>query len=374
MYDCLYPHTVGGAERWYRNLAERLAADGHEVVYLTLRQWPEGHDVDLEGVRVVAVGPPMVLYTNGRRRIVPPLRFGLGVLVHLARHGSRYDVVHTASFPYFPLLAASALRFHRFRLIVDWHEVWTRDYWREYLGSLAGTCGWRIQRACVRVPQRAFCFSKLHERRLLAEGYRGQPTVLRGQYAGPPGKLVEAGEPPTIVFAGRHIPEKRASAVVPALASALNQIPNLRAQIFGDGPERPQVLSAIASHGLEDVVEAPGFVTEEQVQDALGQALCLVLPSRREGYGLIVVEAASFGTPSVVVSGADNAAVELIEEGVNGSVAETASAQDLADAIARVHAAGRELRVSTAGWFARSHASLSLASSLEAVAAAYERA
>ena len=26
VYDCLYPHTVGGAERWYRNLAERLAA------------------------------------------------------------------------------------------------------------------------------------------------------------------------------------------------------------------------------------------------------------------------------------------------------------------------------------------------------------
>jgi hypothetical protein len=28
VYDCLYPHTVGGAERWYRDLAERLARDG----------------------------------------------------------------------------------------------------------------------------------------------------------------------------------------------------------------------------------------------------------------------------------------------------------------------------------------------------------
>ena len=24
VYDCLFPNTVGGAERWYRNLAERL--------------------------------------------------------------------------------------------------------------------------------------------------------------------------------------------------------------------------------------------------------------------------------------------------------------------------------------------------------------
>jgi hypothetical protein len=38
VFDCLYPYTVGGAERWYRNLAERLAAAGHEVTYLTIRQ------------------------------------------------------------------------------------------------------------------------------------------------------------------------------------------------------------------------------------------------------------------------------------------------------------------------------------------------
>ena len=28
VYDCLFPYTVGGAERWYRNLAERLAELG----------------------------------------------------------------------------------------------------------------------------------------------------------------------------------------------------------------------------------------------------------------------------------------------------------------------------------------------------------
>ncbi len=42
VYDCLFPYTIGGAERWYRNLAEHLAAQGHEVTYLTLRQWPRG--------------------------------------------------------------------------------------------------------------------------------------------------------------------------------------------------------------------------------------------------------------------------------------------------------------------------------------------
>ena len=109
VYDCLYPYTVGGAERWYRNLAERLAASGHEVTLLTRRQW-EGNDVHVPGVNVVAVSPRMELYVRGRRRILPPLLFGLGVLWHLFRRGRRYDVVHTASFPYFPLLAAAAVR------------------------------------------------------------------------------------------------------------------------------------------------------------------------------------------------------------------------------------------------------------------------
>jgi glycosyltransferase involved in cell wall biosynthesis len=109
VYDCLYPHTIGGAERWYRDLGERLAARGHEVTYLTLRQWEPGAEPQLPGVRVVAVGPRMQLYTRGRRRLFPPLVFGAGVLLHLLRRGRSYDVVHTASFPYFSVLAAAAV-------------------------------------------------------------------------------------------------------------------------------------------------------------------------------------------------------------------------------------------------------------------------
>src|SRR5947209_20110885 len=147
VYDCLYPHTVGGAERWYRNVAERLAAAGHDVTYLTLRQWRRGADPGVSGVNVVSAGPPMALYVEGRRRILPPLVFGAGVLWHMLRHGRRYDVVHTASFPYFSLLAAAAARrLGRFRIVADWHEVWSAEYWSEYLGGLGGRIGHAVQR------------------------------------------------------------------------------------------------------------------------------------------------------------------------------------------------------------------------------------
>lgn len=376
VYDCLYPYTIGGAERWYRNLAERLAATGADVTFLTLRQWERGATPDVPGVRVVAVGPRIALYTRGgRRRLLPPIVFGTGVLIHLLRHSGRYDIVHTASFPYFSLLAVGAARRRsRFQTIVDWHEVWTREYWGEYLGPLAGRIGWWIQRICLRVPQRAFCFSRLHERRLRELGFRGELTRLEGQYA----ERHEAGPPetalPVAVFAGRFIPEKRVTALVRALARAREQIPDLRGEIYGDGPEREEVLGAIAGLGLDGYVSAPGFVEAEVLEQALSTALCLLLPSRREGYGRVVVEAAARGVPTVVVEGPDNAAAELVEEGVNGAIASSAAADDLAAAIVRVHRAGPELRRSTLDWFRRNSERLSLERSLQTVLEAYARA
>jgi glycosyltransferase involved in cell wall biosynthesis len=360
VYDCLFPHTVGGAERWYRNLAERLAAEGHEVTYLTRRQWPRGADPGVPGVKVIAVAPALPLYVkSGRRSVTEPLVFGAGTFLHLLLHGRRYDVVHTASFPYFHVLVAALLRpLNRYRLVVDWHEVWTRAYWREYLGR-AGAAGVWVQRLCLRVPQRAFCFSRLHARRLTEFGLRSEPTVLEGEYAGSlDGKEPQPAQP-VAVFAGRHIPEKRAPALIPAIARARERLADLRGKVLGDGPDRGEVL------------DVPGFVSSEEVDDALATALCMVLPSRREGYGLIVVEASSLGTPSVVVRDPDNAATELVDEGVNGFIAESASAEDLAAAILRVHEAGPQLRASTAEWFERNAERLSLAHSLDVVAAAY---
>src|SRR4029079_17169029 len=96
-------------------------------------------------------------------------------LAHLLRHRRSYDIVHTASFPYFSLLAAGLVRpMCRFRVVVDWHEVWTREYWLDYLGPLRGRVGWMVQSLCFRIPQRAFCFSRLHERRLRESGVRGE--------------------------------------------------------------------------------------------------------------------------------------------------------------------------------------------------------
>jgi glycosyltransferase involved in cell wall biosynthesis len=110
------------------------------------------------------------------------------------------------------------------------------------------------------------------------------------------------------------------------------------------------------------------------LEEALASALCLVLPSRREGYGLVVIEAAARGVPVVVVEGPDNAAVELVEEGANGAIANSAEARELAAAIVRVHEGGAELRDSAAAWFRRNADRLSFERSFERVLEDYARA
>ncbi len=379
VYDCLFPNTVGGAERWYRNLAERLEGE-HRIVYLTRRQWgDEGPETSFP---TLAVSPRSELYTaSGRRRIWPPVRFGIGVLWHVLRHGRRYDAIHMASFPYFSLLGAwLALRLNHShaRLIVDWHEIWSRSYWQSYLGRIGGRIAYWIQALCLRLPDRSFTFSRLAEARVRELGHRAPITRLTGEYAEneEERRALLASErpaalPPTALAAGRQIPEKRVPSIPAAIAEAARELPELRCVILGDGPEAEATRAAIRDLELGERVELRGRVDHSELMRVLSQSVCLVHPSMREGYGLVVVEAASLGTPAVVVSGPDNAATELVEEGVSGFVVADSSPTSLARGIALAVGGGAALRETTLDWYERHRHELSIDSSLGIVQASY---
>jgi glycosyltransferase involved in cell wall biosynthesis len=373
VYDHLFPQTVGGAERWMRDLALHLVSTGHDVTYLTMRHWDESERPELRDVRVVGLTGAGQVYRSERRTLLPPLRFGLAVARHLRAHGTDYDVVHMASFPYFPLLAAAALRRRRgYDLVVNWLEVWTRAYWWRYAGVLIGTTGWLVQKACVLVPHTAYCLSQLHAQRLVEAGYRGSPAILPGLYSGPveptPPDRVDPG---LVVYAGRHVQEKRVDALIRGFALARERHPELRLELYGDGPETPRLDGLVQELGLAPSVRVLGRRDEDEVAAAIARCACLATASEREGYGLVVVEAAAHGTPSVVVDGPENAATELVTEGVNGAVSPDPSPPSLADAIGRVVESGTALRESTSRWFAENAPSLRIDRSLELVVEGY---
>lgn len=377
VYDCLYPNTIGGAERWLRALAEDLAAD-HEVTYVTRRQWPRGEEPSLPGVRCVAVSPGGPLYVpSGRRRLLPPLLFGVGVFLHFARRRGAYDIVHCLSYPFTSLVAVRlALAGRReTKVFCEWLEWLTPEYWRSYGGRIGGGLGRLVQRLCLRLSPEAFAFSDLVESRLRAAGLRGELHRLTGLWSGERldgARGAAADGAPLVLFAGRHVPDKRVTVLPDAVALARRAQPALHAVIVGDGPERQHVLERVHDLGLDGVVETPGFIERETLESLFRRAACVVSPSVRDGHGMVVPEAAAAGVPVVVSRSPDSAATELVEEGVNGAVAAGSSPQDVADAILRVVGGGEALRRRTAEWFERNAGELSMASSIERVRRVYE--
>ena len=372
LYDALQPYRIGGAERWYYSLTERLSEAGHDVTYVTLRQWPRGEVGRHPTATVIAVGPRLPNYgRSGNRTFLPPILFGLGVWLHLMRHGRRYDVVHTSSFPYFSLLAAAAAQpFGRYRIVTDWLEFWSKAYWTSYIGPL-GWLGWTIQALCLRVRQHAFCLARVTAGRLRANRVNGPVEVLTGIYAGSLApRPTQPGEP-RVIFAGRLIREKRVLLAIEAMALAAQQEPRLKGSVFGIGPEAEAAQVLITDRGWGDVVRMEGLADRATLEDAMGRATCLLHPSEREGYGLVVVEAAVFGTPSILVAGDDNAATDLVDDGVNGYVVAEPSAALLAEAILRAWRAGDRLRQSTTRWLVDNGARLSISDSLAKVIASY---
>ncbi len=184
---------------------------------------------------------------------------------------------------------------------------------------VVGTIGWLVQQACVVTPHTAYCFSRLHARRSIAAGYAGTPVILPGLYAGPtdPTPATDV-DPKLVVYAGRHVQEKRVDQLVRGFALARRDTPGLRLELYGDGPTRPYVEELSRALGLDSSFVLHGRRPEEEVAETIARSACLVTASEREGYGLVVVEAAAHGTPSVVVEGPENAATELVRDGVNG--------------------------------------------------------
>jgi glycosyltransferase involved in cell wall biosynthesis len=377
-YDCLFPWTKGGGEKQYRTFAEEFVAAGHEVTYLTRQQWDDGETPEIDGIAIEAISRDRALYDeHGVRLLAPALRFAAGLFAHLCAHRRHYDAVLLSGTPATNVHAArAALVGSVVVLCVDWLEVWRAKQWREYSGALVGTLANTLQSLAIRLSPMASCHSQFTAIRLRERGLSTEPVISPGlmerRSLGAP-ELSPPG-PPKVVYVGRHIADKRVEAIPAALAYARRQIPDLRATIFGDGPSQVSLRKEIDRWGVGPAVTMPGFVDQAELDRAIRNAACLVNPSAREGYGLVVVEACAAATPVVLVAGEDNAAVELIDEGINGCVAASIEPEVLGQAIVDVVRAGATMRAKTHAWFEAVCDERSVSAAARQIAARLEQA
>jgi len=134
-----------------------------------------------------------------------------------------------------------------------------------------------------------------------------------------------------ILFVGRLAREKGADILLEAMPRILAQRPEATLTLIGDGPEEVRLHDTARGLGLADRVRFAGAQPQAVLPEHYRRAALLVLPSRREGFGLVLVEALGCGCPVVA---ADLPAVrELLDDGRGGRLFRAENPAELARAV-----------------------------------------
>jgi len=129
-------------------------------------------------------------------------------------------------------------------------------------------------------------------------------------------------EHPSICVVGRLVPHKRVELAIDAVAELRAGLPDLRLTVVGSGWWEEELRAYAHERGVSDVVEFAGFVDEETKNAIYERSWLMALPSLKEGWGLVVSEAARFGTPTVAFRAAGGTQ-ESVSHGVSGVLVDT---------------------------------------------------
>lgn len=278
--DLTHP-AVGGAEVYTEQVLRRWAAAGHDVTLFAAAVAGRPARETVNGYRIVRAGGRLSVYREARR--------------WWQRHGrGRFDVVvdetNTVPFMAHEWVDDGA------RTIALVHqtceEIWPHNapFPLSYLGRHALEPWWL--RRLARSPILAVSAST---RDALARfGARDVTVVPEGYEPAPAGATPPKETHPTVVFCGRMVAYKRPLDVLRAAARARRYEPQLRVWMVGGGPQLDRLRA-----GAPPWVEFHGRVSEERKLDLMARAHVHVATSVREGWGLVVTEAAAVGTPTI---------------------------------------------------------------------------
>lgn len=321
--DAVWPYNKGGKEKRLYEVSRRLVKEGRQVDIYTMKWW-SGSDtiVNKDGIYLHALTRLHPLYKGDRRSILEALEFSLGCFKLLFRS---FDVVDVDSMPFFPLFAVRIVCWVRFKkMYATWHEVWGKEYWHQYLGGISGTLGALTEWLAMKMPDAVISNSDHTTKQLMDAGMKKRITTVplgvdvETLFAVPPHELTS-----DIIFAGRLLPNKNADLLIRAITLIKRTKPDVRCLIVGNGPERKNLEALVHDLKLEQNVTFFNFLEDHNELFALMKSSKMfVLPSIREGFSLVSIEANACGIPVITTTHEQNAARDLIFEGKNGYLAE----------------------------------------------------
>jgi glycosyltransferase involved in cell wall biosynthesis/O-antigen/teichoic acid export membrane protein len=305
---------AGGAEVVTHEVGRRWVAAGHDVSLLTSRFAGAPAVETIDGVYVRRIGR----LRHGT--------FHLRVQAQLARLRG-FDVVvdeiNTIGF-------LTPLWSRRLPPIVALIHQLAEDVWRAELPRPLAALGRGVERLLLE-PYRDVAVatvSRSTSADLARLGFRHVTVIANGRDEPPPMELEKAQEP-TFVFVGRLAANKRPEHAVEAFRLIRSRRADARLWVIGQGPLERQLRAT-----LPPGAELLGHVSRHELYERVSRAHCLLVPSVREGWGLVVIEANSVGTPAV---GYDVPGIrDSIRDGLTGALVPTGDPAALADAALRL--------------------------------------
>ncbi len=297
----------GGAERYLEKMATGLAARGVRVTVFSAAYAGGPPEEVVDGVRYVRRGSKLSVYLQGMRMLATR-RFG--------RVDAVVDVQN--GLPFFSALVT------RRPVIVLVHHV-HREQWPVVYPGLTGWLGWWIESRFAPYLYRRKQYvvvSRATRDELRGLGVRG-PRVAVVHNGTDPVVAVDASKTanPSICVVGRLVPHKQVEHAVDAVLALRAEFPGLRLRIVGGGWWDAELRRYVEERGGCDAVVFEGHVPEVRKQEIYQESWLMALPSVKEGWGLVVGEAAAHGTPTVAYSGAGGTR-ESIVHGVSGVLVE----------------------------------------------------
>jgi L-malate glycosyltransferase len=330
IYDVIYPFVKGGVEKRVWELASRLNHRGHEVHLYGMKFW-DGEDIIIrDGVFLHGVCPAQKIYAGGRRTIFQAIYFSIRLIPPLLKE--RYDIIDCQQFPYFSSFSVKIVsKLKKIPFIITWHEVWG-DYWYEYLGWI-GFMGKTTERLVARLTSKNIAVSKTTAKNLNNMGLHYDIKIIpNGIDLTTIRSISPSSKSGDIIFVGRLIREKHADLLIHAVKLLQNKTPDICAIIIGEGPEYGKIKNLINNEKINNAVHICEFYQNHADLIAqLKSSKVFVLPSTREGFGIIALEALACGLPVVTVDHQANAIRDLITEN-NGFLC-SLSPQDFAEKI-----------------------------------------
>lgn len=278
--DLAHPRS-GGAEIYVSAVAREWVAMGHDVTLFCAAVKGEPESEILSGVKIVRRGGRATVYREARRYWNRQAEHGADLVVDCINTRPFLTPRFVGSTPVVAIIHQVANEVWNFetpwpistigRHLLEPH--WLREYSAVPVVAVSESTRqsletYGLQRVCV-VP----------------EGWDSQHV--------PDARNAKEAEP-TIIFVGRLSPNKRPEHVLRMFETVSKSVPSAKLWIVGDGPLRKSL-----ERRAPERVTFCGRVSEHEKLARMQRAHVLVATSVREGWGLVVTEAAAMGTPTI---------------------------------------------------------------------------